>query len=77
MAFVTLALNFASLDFNSTLHKAHNFYEDANQPRTHSLRVFLLGRNERSCVVFQFLATVRTCVRIKEIAKLYTAMRAS
>ena len=59
----------------STLHQAHDAEEKANRPWNPFLRFFLSGWNERFRVMLQFLVTVRTRVRVKEIAQLDTTVR--
>ena len=64
-----------SLDW-LTIHETHDPAEESNRPGFRLLRVFLWGRDERFRVVFQFLVTMRTRVRVKEIAEFNTTMRA-
>jgi len=60
----------------SAFHQAYETEEETNRTRSGFLWFFLSGRDERSCVVFQFLVTMRTRVCIHEIAKFNPAVRA-
>jgi hypothetical protein len=58
-----------------TLHEVDDSEEDSDQPRLRLLWVFLSGREEWFCVVFQFLVTVRTRIRVKKTPKFSSTMR--
>jgi hypothetical protein len=58
----------------SALHKTHDAEKEPHRPPFRLLAIRLYDRNRWARVVFQFLVTIRTGIRVEEIAEFNTTM---